>query len=281
MYETLDQLIRSIRLEELDTNLFRGNAGRGPGKRIYGGQVLAQALNAAEQTVNGQFQVHSLNSYFLRLGDNSRPVIYEVDPIRDGRSFCTRRVVARQYGKAIFSATISFQIPEQSFEHQAPMPEVPGPEGLASDAELYSELFGGGQLGWPLEFRQVAPIDHREPRPMEPASYVWFKAAEAIDEDEDLCLHQQLLAYASDNPILVTALRPHGVSFIDRNIIVITLDHTLWFHQPLRVDDWLLYEVHSDIARNGRGLARGRIFNRSGELVVSVAQEGVLRRRRQ
>lgn len=278
MHKALAELIANNRLQEIDTCLYMGRASHRAGGRIYGGEVLAQALSAAQQTVESRYGLHSLHSYFLRPGDPARPVIYDVDPIRDGRSFCTRRVVARQRGKAIFNAAISFQQPEEGFVHQAAMPEVPGPEDLATDAELYSEFFPVHEYGWPLEFRQVSPMNLREPTAMEPVSYTWFRATERIGDD--LSEHQQLLAYASDNPILITALRPHGVSHLDPGTMIITIDHALWFHRPFRVDEWLLYEVHSDAAGGGRGLSRGRIYNRGGELVVSVSQEGLIRRRR-
>lgn len=278
MQAALAELIACNQLEEIDNNLYTGHSSRREGARIYGGQVLAQALSAAQRTVPEEYTLHSLHSYFMRMGDPKRPVVYEVDPIRDGRSFVTRRVVAKQYGKAIFSAALSFQLPEEGLEHARPMPDVPGPEGLASDAELYREVFAGGDYAWPIEFRQVAPQDLKNPQPTEAVSYAWFKTTDRIGDD--LATHQQMLAYASDNPILVTALRPHGVSHMSPDVMVITLDHALWFYQPFRVDDWLLYEVHSDVAGHGRALSRGRIYNRQGQLVAAVSQEGLLRIRK-
>ncbi len=278
MQKALAELIACNELEELDSNLFTGRSRHGGGARIYGGQVLSQAVSAGQRTVSVEFSLHSLHSYFLRPGDPKQPVVYEVDRIRDGRSFVTRRVVARQQGKAIFSAGLSFQRPELGFEHARPMPDVPGPEGLASDGELYREFFKGGDYGWPIEFRQVAPQDFKNPQPSDPVSYAWFKTTDRIGDD--LATHQQMLAYASDNPILVTALRPHGVSHISQDVMVVTLDHALWFYKPFRVDDWLLYEIHSDVAGHGRALSRGRIYNRQGQLVAAVTQEGLLRTRR-
>lgn len=278
MQQALAELIACNQLEEIDINLYTGRASHQSGSRIYGGQVLAQALSAAQRTVADEYTLHSLHSYFMRMGDPKRPVVYEVDPIRDGRSFVTRRVVARQHGKAIFSAALSFQRPEKGLEHARPMPDVPGPEDLTSDEELYREFFKGGDYGWPIEFRQVAPQDFKNPQPSEPVSYAWFKTTDRIGDD--LASHQQMLAYASDNPILVTALRPHGVSHLNPDVMVITLDHALWFYQPFRVDDWLLYETHSDVAGHGRALSRGRIYNRQGQLVAAVNQEGLLRIRK-
>jgi acyl-CoA thioesterase-2 len=278
LQDALAELIACNRLEEIDVNLYSGHSSRRNGSRIYGGQVLAQALSAAQRTVSDEYTLHSLHSYFMRMGDPKEAVVYEVDPIRDGRSFVTRRVVARQYGKAIFSAELSFQRPETGLEHTRPMPDVPGPEGLASDEDLYRQHFGGGDYHWPIEFRQVAPQDLKNPQPSDPVSYAWFKTTDRISDD--LASHQQLLAYASDNPILVTALRPHAVSHMRPDVMVITLDHALWFYQPFRVDDWLLYEVHSDVAGHGRALSRGRIYNRQGQLVAVVNQEGLLRIRK-
>lgn len=278
MQQALADLLACNQLDEIDINLYTGRAAHNSGGRIYGGQVLAQALSAAQRTVPDAFTLHSLHSYFLRMGDPNRPVVYEVDPIRDGRSFSTRRVVARQYGKAIFSAALSFQVHEEGFEHARSMPAVPGPESLLSDQERYRDFFKGSDYGWPLEFRQVDPQPLENPAASPAVSHTWFKTVENIGDD--LASHQQMLAYASDNPILITALRPHGVSHLDPAVMVVTLDHALWFYQPFRVDDWLLYEVQSDVAGHGRALSRGRIYNRAGHLVAAVTQEGLLRSRR-
>lgn len=279
MNADLQRLIDCHQLESLDDNLFRGYSSGLGRARVYGGDVLAQSLSAAQQTVADGYELHSMHAYFLRPGDRDRGILYDVEPIREGRSFCTRRVVARQHGKAIFNAALSFQRPEPGYSHQALMPDVPGPEQLRSDEDIFLEYFqvDSGLPSWPMEYRQVSPIDLKNPEPSEPVSYVWFKACERLPDDPGV--HQRLLAYASDNPILVTALRPHGVSYMDKRVMVTTLDHALWFHRPFRVDDWLLYEIHSDNAGGGRGLGRGRIFNRNGELVVSVAQEGLIRQR--
>ncbi len=277
MNQVLQELIRDNQLELIDTNLFRGRASHDSGGRIYGGQVMAQSISAAQQSVDRQFVLHSMHAYFLRMGDPAKAVIYELEPIRDGRSYATRRIVAKQNGVAIYNCSLSFQVPEPGFDHQAKMPAVPAAETLTSDAELYQPLMPDGDYGWPMEFHQVAPMNFLAPQAMEPVSYTWFKTADPIADDPHL--HQQLLAYASDNPILTTALRPHGVTHFSPGIMVATIDHALWFHRPFRVDEWLLYEVHSDSASGGRGLSRGKIFNQRGELVASACQEGVLRQR--
>lgn len=277
MLQALADLIECNQLQEIDTNLFTGRASHVSRSRIYGGQVLAQAISAGQRTVDPEYTLHSLHSYFLRMGDPSRAVVYEVERIRDGRSFVTRRVVAKQFGKAIFSAALSFQRPEEGFTHARPMPDVPAPETLVNEEEILREFFPGSDYGWPIEFRPVNPQDHHNPKVEEPVFYTWFKTKDRIGDD--LASHQQMLAYASDNPILVTALRPHGLSHLDPDVMVVTLDHALWFYRPFRVDDWLLYEVRGDIAGGGRALCRGRIYDRAGHLVAAVAQEGLLRQR--
>ncbi len=275
MQEALAHLLACNQLEEIDTNLYTGRAAHDSGGRIYGGQVLAQTLSAAARTVPEGFSLHSMHAYFLRMGDPNRQVVYEVDSIRDGRSFMTRRVVAQQYGKAIFSAMLSYQSAEEGFEHARTVPDVPPPEALPSDSERLKKYFPDRKFGWPIEFRKVDPQNLENPEPAEAVSYTWFKAADRIGDD--LTTHQQLLAYASDNPILITALKPHGVSFLNPELATISLDHALWFYRPFRVDDWLLYETHSDVAASGRAWCRGRIYNRRGELVAAATQEGLLR----
>jgi acyl-CoA thioesterase-2 len=274
MQKALAELLECNQLEEIDINLYTGRAAHNSGGRIYGGQVLAQALSAAGRTVPAEFTLHSMHAYFLRMGDPNRQVVYDVEAIRDGRSFMTRRVVAQQYGKAIFSAMLSYQVEEDGFEHAHTVPDVPPPESLISDDERLKRYFPNGG-SWPIEFRKVNPQDPENPQPKEAVSYSWFKATDTLGDD--LATHQQLLAYASDNPILITALNPHGVSFLNPELATISLDHALWFYRPFRVDDWLLYETESDVAANGRAWCRGRIYNRKGELVAAVTQEGLLR----
>ncbi|MBB3048752.1 acyl-CoA thioesterase-2 [Litorivivens lipolytica] len=275
MQKALADLLACNQLEEIDINLYTGRAAHNSGGRIYGGQVLAQALSAAGRTVPQEFTLHSMHAYFLRMGDPDRQVVYEVEAIRDGRSFMTRRVVAQQYGRAIFSAMLSYQVEEDGFEHARTMPDVPPPEALISDDQRLKKYFPNRTGLWPIEFRKVNPPDLDNLQPSEAVSYNWFRATDNVGED--LATHQQLLAYASDNPILITALNPHGVSFLNPDMATISLDHALWFYKPFRVDDWLLYETHSDVAANGRAWCRGRIYNRKGELVAAATQEGLLR----
>jgi acyl-CoA thioesterase-2 len=198
--------------------------------------------------------------------------------MRDGRSYTTRRVVAIQHGRPIFNVSLSFQLEEEGFDHQISMPHVPGPEELKSDQQYYAETLGdkiNAQYEWPVQFRQVSPVDSRDPKKASKTSYVWFKADGHLADD--LTQHQELLAYASDNHVLLTALRPHSVTNWTPGMRVASLDHTIWFHRNFRIDDWLLYELTSTSASGGRGFTRGNIFDRAGRLVASTAQEGMVR----
>lgn len=284
MSKVLDDVVAANRLERLDDNLFRGYGNWGPVARLYGGQVMSQAMSAAQQTVTGNFVLHSMHCYFMRPGDPKRAVIYDVELIRDGKSFLTRRVTARQHGHAIFSCQLSYQKPEAGFNHQAPMPQVVGPDNLRSEADhLAGELRRGGAstpdkivpTEWPIEFRAIEPVDFHHPQPQEPISRVWMRAPAPLPDD--LALHQQLLGFASDHNILVTALRPHGVTFMTPGLQFATIDHAIWFHRPFRMDDWLLYETESPSTSNARGFSTGRVYQRDGTLVASVTQEGLLR----
>lgn len=287
MSRVLDDVIAANRLERLDDNLFRGYGNWGPATRLYGGQVMSQAMSAAQQTVQGNFVLHSMHCYFMRPGDPKRAVIYDVELIRDGKSFFTRRVTARQYGHAIFSCQLSYQKPESGFDHQAPMPQVAGPDDLRNEADyLAAELKRGAvattllpakdvPLDWPIDFRPIDPVDFSSPKPQAPISKTWLKSRAPLPDD--LALHQQLLAFASDHNILITALRPHGVTFMLPGLQFATIDHAMWFHRPFRMDDWLLYVTESPSASNARGFSTGRIYQRDGTLVASVTQEGLLR----
>ena len=277
MNASLLELITENRLEMLDNNLFRGSGTWGLGVRLYGGQVMSQSLSAAQQTVKGGEVLHSMHAYFMRAGDPARPVIYDVENIRDGKSFATRRVTARQHGHAIYSCEASFQKVEAGFEHQQAMPPIEGPDNLVSDAELlglHSPNPSRPKI-WPIEYRQVQPLRPGEPQLGPPRNFVWMRAAGELPDE--LALHQQLLAFASDAHLLTTALRPHGVRLSAANMQISTIDHSLWYHRPFRFDDWLLYELSSPSASNARGFSTGRIFNRSGVLVASAAQEGLIR----
>jgi len=288
MSTVLTELVQLLALERIEENIFRGQSQDLGWGTVFGGQVLGQALSAAAQTVPGDRLAHSLHAYFLRPGDVSRPVIYEVDRIRDGSSFTTRRVVAVQKGEAIFNLDASFQKHEQGFEHADPMPSAPAPEDLQTTQERLTPfasrlppLLRRRALGdRPFELRPVGDIDDPVlPAPRAALRMVWLRAAAPLPDDPSL--HRYLLAYASDWSFLSTALLPHGVTWLTPGMQVASLDHAIWFHQPLRVDDWLLHVIDSPAAHGARGLVRGRVFTRDGRLVASTAQEGLIRLRAQ
>lgn len=284
MTTMLNQLLELLRLERLEESLFRGQSQDLGWGTVFGGQVLGQALSAAEQTVPEERRVHSLHGYFLRKGDTERPIIYDVDRIRDGRSFTTRRVVAIQKGRAIFNLSASFQEPEQGFAHQIPMPATTAPEDLLSERELAQKLEQviperlrpRALAEKPIELRPVDPVNPLEPAVGEPRRQVWFRANGELPDDPRV--HQHLLAYASDFHLLGGTLQPHGVSWLTPGMQVASLDHAMWFHQPFRFDEWLLYDIDSPATSSARGLARGQFFTREGVLVASTAQEGLIRR---
>jgi len=287
MRPVLAELLELLRLERIEENLFRGGSQDLGWGQVFGGQVLGQALSAAAQTVpEGRF-AHSLHGYFLRIGDATRPIVYTVDPIRDGRSFTTRRVVGIQGGKAIFNLSASFQMVEDGFDHHDEMPaDVTPPEELASESELARTLEGKlppalyerAIAERPIELRPVRPHNPLRPDVRPPRRQVWFRASSPLPDDR--ALHQYLLAYASDFSFLTTAMQPHGVSWLTPGMQVASLDHAMWFHRSLRFDDWLLYDMDAPSASHARGLVRGRIFDREGRLVATVAQEGLMRDRR-
>ncbi|GAB3378111.1 acyl-CoA thioesterase domain-containing protein [Azotobacter armeniacus] len=286
MTEILDNLVALLSLEPIEENLFRGCSEDLGLRQLFGGQVLGQSLSAASQTVEPGRQVHSLHGYFLRPGDASLPVLYEVDPLRDGKSFSARWVTAIQKGRPIFTCCASFQTGEEGLDHQQPvMPEVPGPEGLVSETELARQvadrlperIHDWAISAKPIEIRPVTQVNPFSPEPCAPIRYAWFRADGRLPDEPQL--HRYLLAYASDFSLLNTALQPHGVSVFQRFMQVASLDHALWFHGDLRLDDWLLFAVESPWAGNARGFARGHVFERSGRLVASMAQEGLIRLR--
>jgi acyl-CoA thioesterase-2 len=284
MSSAVADLLSTLDLEPLERNLFRGT-GPDIGTRVFGGQVIAQALMAAMRTVEDR-PVHSLHCYFLLGGDPSIPIIYEVDRIRDGKSFTTRRVVAIQHGAAIFSMSASFHVAESGWEHQAAMPDVPPPEELASEAELAERL--GDKLpesvrrflgrGRPIELRPTDPARFLGAAAGQSVQNLWIRAAAPLPADE--AVHRCVLAYASDMTLLDTSLVPHGKSVFLPDVMAASLDHALWFHRPVQADQWLLYAQDSPFSGAGRGLSRGLIFSRDGALVASVAQEGLIRPRR-
>ena len=284
MSDVLRELLELLQLERIEQNLFRGQSQDLGWGAVFGGQVLGQALSAAEQTVPADRHVHSLHGYFLRRGDASKPIVYDVDCIRDGGSFTTRRVVAIQGGKAIFNFSASFQKAEAGFEHQDPMPQVTGPENLLSQRDLalknidqIPEPFRErATCQRPIEVRHIGPVDLLQPKKRPPERSVWYRTVGSLPDKPSI--HQYLLAYASDFNLLGSSLLPHGVSWITPGLQVASLDHAMWFHRPFRMDDWLLYAIQSPSASGGRGLARGRFFDRDGNLVASVMQEGLIRR---
>ncbi|MFO1505977.1 MAG: acyl-CoA thioesterase II [Lysobacterales bacterium] len=283
--DVVAELLELLALERLEDNLFRGQS-RDIGTRfVFGGQVLGQALSAAQQTVDPARTAHSLHAYFLRAGDIEHPIIYTVERARDGHSFSVRRVTAIQHGQTIFNFSASFQVAEGGVEHQTPMPEVPGPEDLSPPVPLPPAEFAKlppklqrwlGRSG-PFEFRHVYPRDELHPPKRPPQQLVWFRLQRKVGDDA--VLHRVLLAYASDFHLIGTAMFPHGISFLQQNVQVASLDHALWFHRPFRVDDWLLYACDSPTAESARGLARGLLFDHGGRLVASSVQEGLIRLR--
>jgi len=282
MHPVLEDLIALLTLERIEENIFRGDSRDIGSPQVFGGQVLGQALSAAQHTVEDRV-AHSLHAYFLRRGDINAPIIYEVDRARDGGSFSTRRVVAIQHGRPIFNLAASFQRPEEGLEHQADMPEVPGPEGLKDLTEVASELLEKIPLKMrryltdkrPFEFRPVRPFDFAEPEKLAPVKHVWIRAVDKLPEDQ--ALHQNLLAYVSDYELLGTAILPHGLVFGRGTIIMASLDHALWFHRRIAVDQWLLYSMDSPSASRARGFCRGQLFSEDGVLVASTVQEGLVR----
>jgi acyl-CoA thioesterase II len=285
MANVLEDLIARLALERLEENLFRGTNQDLRTRNVFGGQVLAQSLSAASQTVDGERVVHSLHAYFLRPGNVKRPIVFHVDRIRDGSSFTTRRVVAVQEGRAIFNLAASFQRPEEGFEHEQAMPETPPPEQCKSERDHLASLgervppFALERVGRRgFELRTVQPIDDVfAPTPQPPLRKVWLRADGSVPDEPNV--HRQLLVYASDFMFLTTALLPHGAAFMSPGMQIASLDHVMWFHRPVRVDAWLLYVMESPSAVGSRGLVRGRIYTREGRLVASTAQEGLVRRR--
>ncbi|MEZ8141823.1 acyl-CoA thioesterase II [Enterovibrio sp. FF113] len=286
MSTQLDALLSLLNLEQLDEGLYRGQSEDLGLPQVYGGQVIGQALSAAKGTVASDRFVHSFHSYFLRPGDPEKPIIYDVENLRDGQSFSTRRVKAVQKGKPIFYLTASYHLHEPGLEHQFTMPNVAGPEGLMSEKELVasiaqhlpkhiSDTFGGDR---PIEVRPVVVVNPLAPEKQEAKQYLWIRAnGKMVD---DLRIHQYLLGYASDWGFLVTAMQPHGVTLMTPGMKVATIDHAMWFHREFRMDEWLLFAIDSPSASGSRALVRGSIFNQKGELVASAVQEGLLRKRK-
>jgi acyl-CoA thioesterase II len=282
MQPALDGLIELLDLEDIEVNIFRGRSPQEMRQRVFGGQVAGQALVAAGRTVE-RGTVHSLHAYFLRPGDPTTPILYNVDRIRDGRTFTTRRVVAIQHGKAIFNLAASFQPDEPGPEHQIAMPEAPDPETLAPWEERVTPYLEGVPdevRRWltrdrPIDVRPVDFHDPFHPTPREPRQLVWIRANGRLPDP--LLLHQCVVVYASDLTLLDTATYPHAIQWNDARYVMASLDHAMWFHRGFRADEWLLYAQESPAAHGARGFTTGNLFTRDGVLVVSVAQEGLIR----
>jgi acyl-CoA thioesterase-2 len=283
MSDSLDQLLDLLNLEQIEVNIFRGRSPDDRVQRVFGGQVAGQALVAAGRTVPADRPVHSLHAYFIRPGDPTVPIVYTVDRLRDGRSFTTRRVTAIQHGKPIFAFSASFHHLEPGIEHTTPMPVVPPPGELRSDADRLTEILGAplSRPDNPIELRTVGPLsvelarDPSLPGADEHTHLVWVRITEKLPDDP--LLHVCLMTYISDLTLLETAMIGHGRSWVDGGISGASLDHAMWFHKQFRADQWLLYAQESPVATGARGLVRGQVFTAEGDLVVSVMQEGLVR----
>ncbi|MEO0900044.1 MAG: acyl-CoA thioesterase II [Bacteroidota bacterium] len=280
--QTIEEMIEILDLEKIEDNIFRGKTYKTPWKRIYGGQVLAQSLQAAIRTVPDDRHLHSMHAYFILAGDIDREVVYIVDDIRDGGSFTTRRVRAVQHGRDIFIMSASFQREQDGKDHQNQLPDVPMPEDLKTDiemAEIFKDMFPAiykqFQIPRPIEFRPVEPFEKLYNGQHPPMRHVWMKAKGPLGDE--LNAHKTALAYASDYNLLTTALIPHTFNINFSKLQMASLDHAMWFHRPFRMDDWLLYALESPSASGARGFTRGSVFDRKGRLVASVVQEGLIR----
>ena len=285
MSQALSNLLALLDLEKIEEGLFRGQSEDLGLRQVFGGQVVGQALYAAKETVPVERLVHSFHSYFLRPGDSQKPIVYDVEVLRDGNSFSARRVAAIQNGKPIFYMTASFQSPESGFEHQNPMPQVAGPENLLTEQAMAQKM--AHLLPEKLREKFIAERP-REIRPVQihnplrghvdkPERQVWIRATGPLPDD--LRIHQYLLGYASDLNFLPVALQPHGKGFLEPDMQVATIDHSMWFHRPFNINEWLLYSVESTSASSARGFVRGEFYTQDGTLVASTVQEGVMRNR--
>ena len=283
--DSLDHLLALLDLEPLEVNIYRGqNRDLGTG-RVYGGQVFAQALVAARRTVDDNREAHSAHGYFILPGDLAAPIVYFVDRLRDGKSFTTRRVTAIQHGQAIFNLSASFHAAEEGIAHQFDMPQVPHPDTLTPELQLIRQMADRIPESLravltqerPIDVRPVAPMDPLRAEKSAPVRHAWFRAVGRLPDAP--WIHQAVLAYASDHGLLVTALQPHGIPYRAPGLQLASLDHSLWMHRPFRADEWLLYSTDSPVTSGARGFVRGTIHSHSGELVASVAQEGLMRMR--
>lgn len=283
--ELVRQLIDLLDVEEIDTDLYRGPRQPGGVGRVFGGQVIGQALQAAQRSVEGDKAAHSLHAYFMRPGDENHPIIYRVVRDFEGRSFANRRVIAMQKGQPILNMTASFQTPSEGLHHQDAMPDVPDPDTLRSETDLREEI--QAQVpeklrrfflrARPIEIRPVNPRNWFRPEKQAALQHSWFRVAAPLPDDP--ALHRAMLAYATDMTLLGTCMLPHGISWMQGNLLTASLDHAVWLHEPFRFDEWLLYTTDSPWAGHSRGFNRGRIYARDGRLVASAAQEGLIRLR--
>jgi len=284
MSQVMQEVLDLLDLETIEAGLFRGPSHNIVGKNVFGGQVLGQALMAAGRTVDGRL-AHSLHGYFLRAGDTTAPIVYQVEKIRDGKSFATRNVKAIQHGEIIFIMSASFAVPEDGLEHQSEMPAVEGPDGVLSETELRQKVApmipekirDAFARERPIEIRPINPVNPFAPVKQEARRYHWMRAQSRLPDDP--LLHQCVLAFASDFALMGTAMLPHGVSFMQNNMQAASIDHSMWFHRPFRADDWLLYDMDAPNASSSRGMNRGLIYSQDGRLVASTAQEGLMRLR--
>ncbi len=284
MTPILQELVSLLELERLEDNLFRGPSRDIGTDRVYGGQVLGQAIKAAQYTVAEDRNIHSLHAYFLREGDHNHPIIYEVDPSRDGKSFSARRVVAIQHGRPIFTLSASFQLEEEGLEYGIVMPDVPAPDQLLSVREyetrhmerLPEKFRRLLSLSAPFDLKPVEFDKHIDSDASSPSRHFWIKTVDQLPSEPQL--HRSILAYISDYGLLTTTLVPHGLHFLDTNLIMASIDHAMWFHRPFRLDQWLLYSCEAIFTGNSRGLAKGNFFQQDGTLIASTSQEGLIRR---
>ena len=284
MARSVDDLLRALDLERIELNIFRGQVPQVGRQRVFGGLVVAQALVAVSRTVEERAP-HSLHAYFVLPGDTSQPIVYQVERVRDGRSFTTRRCVAIQAGRPIFDLFASFHLDEPGLEHQVAMPDVPDPDTLPSDAEVearYGAMLPPALKAWfkgerAIELRPTGLGRYDRSRPPEPSQTVWIRTKQALPDDP--AVHRAILAYASDLTLIDVTLAAHGRSLFEPDFSAASLDHAIWFHRPFRIDDWLLYAQDSPNTSGARGLARGLLFDRAGRLVATVMQEGLVRLR--
>ena len=277
-----DQLRSVLELEKIEDNLYRGQSYRTPWGRVFGGQVLAQSIHAAQLTTPDDRTLHSMHAYFLLAGDIELPIVYDVERVRDGGSYTTRRVKAIQKGRAIFSMEASFQSPEEGYTHHSTMPDVPPPEGLMSDREIGDalretapDIYRYTRIDRPIECRPTQGLAGFTEPQSSATQNIWIKAIGSLPDNDRM--HQVALAYVSDYNLLATALLPHRQTLAGERVFLASLDHAMWFHRPFRFDDWLLYSIESPSAGGARGFSQGHVYSRTGELLASVAQEGLIR----